>query len=627
MNKIGVYVRVSSKGQENDGTSIETQINEGLQFSKQMGFEPLLFNEGGKSSWSDSIEDRNKLNDLFEEIIEGNINSIWVWNLDRLGRNSVSWINIHYILVQYKVNLYVGKSSNPYDLNSEMDELVFKVLTSITTYDNKLRLKRSINGKIQSLKNGQTFVGGTVPVGYLVDDKKCLEIYPKESEIVKEIFIRYLSGESTMDIKVWLNSTLLKPRRSISWGLGSIQKILKNPLYIGKQVFEFKKKYPNSINKNGESIKKEEIYETVEIKVPPIIDVVTFEKVQKKIEDNPRTTSNNHKSLLKGIIECGHCGRKLGHRFKDKTNHYYGVCTEREWKLTDGSKGKHVNHCELKKSLVLEKTDSVVTDNIIIIITQSSLVKEEFKKQYLEPRFQEDNVRTKEVRSIKSQISSTFQEVEKLKQSKVRVISQYLVDEVLDKDTYESLILDIQNRIVQIEKKKSDLEERLERLNQYSHWINWIDEMSKKFNEFESLNLKDKKRLFSEWMKKVVVYWNSLRNEHEFKIRFLLPLVNDQLEYVDENNKSLGYKILEGKRDFRFTQTVRSFNQPEKRQELGNRITELKKLDYSLNKIVDVLNKKGIKTMRGKIWTRGGISRFMKDLEGSLSPPKDVGVT
>jgi phosphopentomutase len=96
---------------------------------------------------------------------------------------------------------------------------------------------------------------------------------------------------------------------------------------------------------------------------------------------------------------------------------------------------------------------------------------------------------------------------------------------------------------------------------------------------------------------------------------------------VDENNKSLGYKILEGKRDFRFTQTVRSFNQSEKRQELGKKITELKNLNYSLNKIVDILNKKGIKTMRGKMWSRGSVSRFMKDLEGSLSPPKDVGVT
>ena len=112
-----------------------------------------------------------------------------------------------------------------------------------------------------------------------------------------------------------------------------------------------------------------------EITVPPIIDSKTFEKVQKKIQDNPQNTSNNHKSLLKGIIECGHCGRKLGHRFKGKNNHYYGVCTEREWKNSDGSNYKHINHCELKKSLILEKTDNVVSDNVLKIISNSSLVK------------------------------------------------------------------------------------------------------------------------------------------------------------------------------------------------------------------------------------------------------------
>jgi DNA invertase Pin-like site-specific DNA recombinase len=622
MTKLGIYVRVSSKVQENDGTSIETQINEGLEFSKQMGFEPVLFNEGGKTSWNDSIDEREKLNEMFEEIIEGKFNCIWVWNLDRLGRNSVSWINIHYILVQYKVNLYVGKSSSPYDLNSEMDELVFKVLTSITTYDNKLRLKRSINGKIQSLKNGQTFVGGTIPVGFEVDENKRLQVHPVESEIVKEIYRRYKDGESTMDIKVWLNSTTLKPRRSIVWNLGSIQKILKNPLYIGKQVFEFKKKYPNSIDKNGKSTKREEVFERVEITVPPIIDSKTFEKVQKKIHDNPQNTSNNHKSLLKGIIECGHCGRKLGHRFKGKNNHYYGVCTEREWKNSDGSNYKHVNHCELKKSLIIEKTDNVVSDNVLKIISNSSLVKEEFKKQFLEPKFQEDSVRSKEIRSIKSQISTNLQEIEKLKQSKVRVISQHLIDEVLDKETYDSLILDIQNRMNKLENKREELNSRLERMNQYSHWINWIEEMSKQFKNFEKYKLVEKKKLFTEWMKKVVVVWNTDTKEHEFKIKFILPLVEDKLEYVDETNKSLGYKILEGKKEFRFTQSGKNFNQSEKRIELGKKISELKNLGYSLGKIVDELNKKGVKSLRGKPWTRGGISRFMKDLEGSLNSPK-----
>ena len=612
--KTVIYARVSTLDQHP-----ENQIIDLKDYVKRNDLELVEIYEDKTSG---AKESRPELDRMMKDARQKKFKHVVFWKVDRLGRNSVSWINIHYILVQYKVNLYVGKSSSPYDLNSEMDELVFKVLTSITTYDNKLRLKRSVNGKIQSLKNGQTFVGGTVPVGYTVDNNKCLQIHPTESEIVRDIFKRYLNGESTMDIKVWLNSTSLKPRRSIVWGLGSIQKILKNPLYIGKQTFEFTKKYPNSIDKNGKSTKRQEVFERVDIKIPPIIDVKVFENVQKKIEENPRMTSNNHKSLLKGIIECGHCGRKLGHRFRGKNNHYYGVCTEREWVIGQGSKGKHINHCDLKKSLILEKTDSVVTENVLKIISTSSVVKEDFKKQFLEPKFQGDDVRNKEIRSIKSQISNTQQEIEKLKQSKIRVISQHLVDEVLDKETYQSLIEEIQNRFNQLENKKTELNQRLERLNQYTHWVNWIEEMSKQFQNFETLKLKEKKTLLFEWMKKVIVIWNPITKEHEFKIKFILPLVEDKLVYIDEKNKSKGYKILDGKKEFHFSLSGKKFNQSEKRIELGIKINELKNNGYSLNKIVEELNKKGIKSMRGKLWTRGGISRFMKDLEGSIGIPK-----
>ena len=70
------------------------------------------------------------------------------------------------ILIGWKVNLFVGTSTKPYDFNSPTDTLVVKVLSLITTYDNELRRARMIFGKMETLKKGRSFIGGTTPFGY-----------------------------------------------------------------------------------------------------------------------------------------------------------------------------------------------------------------------------------------------------------------------------------------------------------------------------------------------------------------------------------------------------------------------------------------------------------------------------
>ena len=46
MEKIGILLRVSSKVQETDGTSLDVQKNLGVKISKKLGFKPIIFNEG-----------------------------------------------------------------------------------------------------------------------------------------------------------------------------------------------------------------------------------------------------------------------------------------------------------------------------------------------------------------------------------------------------------------------------------------------------------------------------------------------------------------------------------------------------------------------------------------------------
>ena len=149
-----------------------------------------------------------------------------------MGRSTQSWWSIYKVLLDNGVNVYVGSSTKPYNLDYPIDEFQMGILSLVSQYDNKLRRMRSVMGKRNSLKNGNTFVGGTKPFGYDVKNKK-LVINKEESECVKKVYKMYRDGKSTMEIKTYLDiKTEFEPKRSKSgWNLGTIQKMLGSTLY------------------------------------------------------------------------------------------------------------------------------------------------------------------------------------------------------------------------------------------------------------------------------------------------------------------------------------------------------------------------------------------------------------
>lgn len=63
---------------------------------------------------------------------------------------------------------------------------------------------------------------------------KDVSSHEEESKWVRKMFDWYDNGKSSKWIGEQLDSNGIKPRRSKIWSLGSIQNILKNDLYIGR---------------------------------------------------------------------------------------------------------------------------------------------------------------------------------------------------------------------------------------------------------------------------------------------------------------------------------------------------------------------------------------------------------
>ena len=164
-NLFHIYVRVSSKSQE-ENYSLDNQIRLGKEKGNELSF-PLtvIWNERGKSSNSEYLENRKVLTKLFERIKKEKIKNLFVQDMSRLSRNErVSGI-LKWELEKRNVRLYEKKGT--YNFTNQNDKMMFGVLSLFSEHENSIRKMRSVLGKVSKVKTGE-WCGGMVGFGYKI---------------------------------------------------------------------------------------------------------------------------------------------------------------------------------------------------------------------------------------------------------------------------------------------------------------------------------------------------------------------------------------------------------------------------------------------------------------------------
>ena len=630
MEKIGLLYRVSSKPQETDGNSLDVQKQLGREVSNKLGLKFQEFNEGVQSTFKVEINLRPKLVELLDEIQKPKgIRKVWVYNTDRLGRYSNSWYSILKVFIDFGVQIYLGNSTKPYDLYSSPDKLMIGVLSLISQYDNELRRMRSIMGKRNSLKSGNTYLGSTIPFGYSVEKKKLIE-NPKESIHLKKIFTMYNQGKSSMDIKMYLDKVPdIKPRRTkLGWNLGTIQKMLRNTIYIGTQDWKWEEKLPN-----GEITTVDKIT----IETPKLLENELFVSVNERmnlhLQKRKKTYPTDH--ILGGSIVCNECGLSLSYRKRGNSQQYYGRCPEYSWKhnkdyLSDKNKDYNKSNCEMKKSLNIVETDEKILKKITEIITKSSIVREKYKIKDLSPKWESDIKNSKRLGSIGTQLRNKRRELESLEEEQIQIEYDIRTNK-LSKSVGEKLSekFKTSSEIVKEEIELIVKEERL--ISDSKGWVNWISKMEKDVKKVMTLSKEEKRDFINRNVQNIQVFFDKNSKEHDITINFRLPIVGDRLLYNKKG--SVGetgfkdYKIIDGDRKVNFK--LKNPNQQRvklntiNRDNLNDRIVQLKESEsLSLQNICDKLNEEKYTTPTGKSWDKPKLSSYYRTIKEKV--PKKV---
>ncbi|MEE1657861.1 recombinase family protein [Microvirga sp. CF3062] len=291
--RCAVYTRVSTEyGLEQEFNSLDAQreaCEAYITSQKHEGWTllPARYDDGGFSGGS---MNRPALQQLLAAIRQGQVDVIVVYKVDRLTRSLADFAKLVELFDGHQVSFVSVTQS--FNTTSSMGRLTLNVLLSFAQFEREVTGER-IRDKIAASKKKGMRMGGPVPLGYQVKDKK-LVVHEPEAEQVRLIFSRYLELKCltalARDLRERGIVTKVSRRRdgSIRGGIaftkGPLAYLLRNRTYVG-EVIHKGQHYP------GEQ--------------EPIVSRHLFDAVQDELSvkaHNRGTPRINRSSLLVGLL-------------------------------------------------------------------------------------------------------------------------------------------------------------------------------------------------------------------------------------------------------------------------------------------------------------------------------------
>jgi len=332
-----IYARYSSDNQREE--SIEGQIRECTAYAEKNGI--TVVKHYIDRALSAKTDNRPDFQQMIKDSEKRLFDIVLVWKLDRFARNRYDSAHYEYQLERNHVKLV--SATEPIS-DSPAGIMVKSMLTGMAEYYSAELSEKVVRGMTENVLKGK-YNGGTIPIGYTVDEEKFFQIDPLKAPFVVEAFQRYNDGATMKELMNWLNDSGVTTNRNQKFTYNSIQTLLTNRRYIGENRFK-DIVMPDSI--------------------PVIIEKELFDSVQDKIAKNRRAPAR-HKAeddyLLTTKLFCGMCGAMMfgecGTSRNKNVHHYYKCANAKRTKTCK----KRTVRKEWLEDLVVNETMKMIRDD------------------------------------------------------------------------------------------------------------------------------------------------------------------------------------------------------------------------------------------------------------------------
>ena len=317
--RVAAYARVSSSSEDQlNSYRVQNQYySELISNNPDWEMVDIYADEGITGT---SVEKREDFQRMMQDCRKGKIDRILVKSISRFARNTKDCLAAVRELKELGVSVLFEEQG--IDTSKVSSEMVTAIMASLAQKGSE-----SISGNVQwgyqkRMRDG-TFIPPFRPYGYKTVDKK-IYIDEQQAEIVRQIFMSYLSGQSMDAISEQLNASRIPLHTNGAdrpWRRWIISYILSNEKYTGDSLWQktyTTATFPTIQKKNN----GERMQYYVENTHPAIISKDIFNAAQKLMRERSKRNASDLKldTPFRQRMVCGNCGSPFRlRRDRDRT--------------------------------------------------------------------------------------------------------------------------------------------------------------------------------------------------------------------------------------------------------------------------------------------------------------------
>ncbi len=427
-----IYTRVSTD-EQGKGFSLPTQLEACRKHAVDRGYVVVAeYTE----DYTGSVLDRPELTRLRDMVASGAIQTVVVYDMDRMSRKAAHQM---YLEEEFKkagvaIDYVIGDYTD-----SPEGTLHKQIRAVIAEYEREKIKERTLRGKRGRAQAGSVLVGRVAPYGYDYDRGErsgSLRINEDEAAIVRQIFHWYVNGDETgkplgrLAIANRLSQVAAPTKNDLTgfrkakkgygiWSKSTVGRMLTSEVYAGTWYYNRHQRTSRTTSRARDR------RDWIPVNVPAIIDRELWDAAQQRAHDNrinsPRNTKHDY--LMRGRLRCADCGLLFRARTepRGKVKGYYSC---------GGQKIEHSVDFQNKpchRSLRQEDVDDRVWERIKTVLLNPALLTDSMRQKQAEIS-QERQLKAQHQANIDKQL-----DLNRAQQGKL--LRTYLADNTLISET------------------------------------------------------------------------------------------------------------------------------------------------------------------------------------------------
>lgn len=339
----GLYIRVSTERQAQEGYSVAAQKENLTDFAKDQGWNIFdIYADEGISG--KNIQDRPDVKRLINDIKSKQVDVVVLYKFDRLTRDMSDTEDIIKLIQDCGIEVYTI-SGGAIDVSTATGRFMIRINGAVAQLEREQTMERVKTAFVQKVKEGKSLCSSTPSYGYNRPKHQEIQTINKdEAIVVKRIFKMYIAGKTFTEIANILNAEdiptkkkgRIQKKRHLNetyvinsvWQAKTIRLILSNVNYIGCVRY--------GINYKNGFVELNGLHK-------PIISKKLWDKVQDRLSKIKSVSRTNHPKddvYYCGTLVCGICGQNLTTQRTVKTKKDGSTITHFGYRCVNREKGE-----------------------------------------------------------------------------------------------------------------------------------------------------------------------------------------------------------------------------------------------------------------------------------------------